>query len=379
MRQGDWKVTVTIWQGREAVRIRPGYSEEAFGLAVDIGTTSIAMHLCDLRTGAVLATVSRMNPQVAYGEDLMSRVSYCDDNGPAGLATLHNALIGALNELAVQAAAEAGITPAAITDIVLVGNSVMHHILLNIPPHELGQSPFAPAISDAVDIKARDLGLMLAQGAQAHILPLEAGHVGADNVAVILAEEPDKAPEDEIWLIIDVGTNGEILLGNRRQLYSASSPTGPAFEGAQIRHGMRAAPGAIERVRIDPETLDVRVKVIGREEWSDAWAGERGSGGDRERGREGEREQGRGGEGGWRMANGERPMVNRDHKSQIANQKSKIANHRLRHLRLRHHRSGGRAVHGGRAGAGWAVRTGDSQPTAELGGRQGSFRAGLAP
>ncbi len=277
VRQGDWKVTVTIWQGREAVRIRPGYSEEAFGLAVDIGTTSIALHLCDLRTGAVLATVSRMNPQVAYGEDLMSRVSYCDDNGAAGLATLHGALVDALNALAAQAAAEAGIGTSAITDIVLVGNSVMHHILLNIPPHELGQSPFAPAISDAVDIKARDLGLMLALGAQAHILPLEAGHVGADNVAVILAEEPDQAPEDEIWLIIDVGTNGEILLGNRRQLYSASSPTGPAFEGAQIRHGMRAAPGAIERVRIDPETLDVRFKVIGREAWSDAWVGERGS------------------------------------------------------------------------------------------------------
>ncbi len=280
LRRGDWKVTVTVWQGREAVRVQPGYVEEAFGLAVDVGTTTVAMHLCDLRTGQVLATVSRMNPQVAYGEDLMSRVSYCDDNGPAGLATLHNAIIGALNELAVQAAAEAGVTADAITEIVLVGNSVMHHILLNIPPHQLGQSPFAPAISDAVDIKARDLGLKLAPGAQAHILPLEAGHVGADNVAVILAEEPDKAPEDEIWLIVDVGTNGEILLGNRRELYSASSPTGPAFEGAQIRHGMRAAPGAIERVRIDPDTLEVRFKVIGREEWSDAWGVETRGGGD---------------------------------------------------------------------------------------------------
>ena len=231
------------------------------------------MHLCDLRTGAVLATASRMNPQVAYGEDLMSRVSYCDDR-PDGLATLHGAIIAALNELAAQAAAEAGITTDAITDIVLVGNTVMHHILLNIPPRELGQSPFGPAISDAVDIKARDLGLKLAPGAQAHVLPVEAGHVGADNVGVILAEEPDKAPADEVWLIVDVGTNGELLLGNREQLFSASSPTGPAFEGAQIRHGMRAAPGAIERVRVDPETLDVRFKVIGRDEWSDAWDAE---------------------------------------------------------------------------------------------------------
>ncbi len=131
--------------------------------------------------------------------------------------------------------------------------------------------PFGPAISDAVDIKARDLGLRLAPGAQAHVLPLEAGHVGADNVGVILAEEPDKAPADEIWLIVDVGTNGEILLGNSTELYSASSPTGPAFEGAQIRHGMRAAPGAIERIRIDPETLECRFKVIGRDAWNDEW------------------------------------------------------------------------------------------------------------
>lgn len=270
VRAGDWKVTATVWQEREVLRLQPGYAEEAYGLAVDIGTTTVAMHLCDLRTGAVLATASRMNPQVAYGEDLMSRVSYCD-NRADGLATLHDAIIAALNELAAEAADEAGINPDAITEIVLVGNSVMHHILLNISPAELGQSPFGPAISDAVDIKARDLGLKLAAGAQAHVLPLEAGHVGADNVAVILAEEPDKAPADEVWLIVDVGTNGELLLGNRERLFSASSPTGPAFEGAQIRHGMRAAPGAIERVRVDPETLDVRFKVIARDEWSDAW------------------------------------------------------------------------------------------------------------
>jgi uncharacterized 2Fe-2S/4Fe-4S cluster protein (DUF4445 family) len=273
VRQGKWGVTVTVWQDCEAVRVQPGYVEEAFGLAVDIGSTTVAMHLCDLRTGAVLATASRMNPQVAYGEDLMSRVSYCDDR-PDGLATLHGVIIAALNELAAQAAAEAGITTDAITDIVLVGNTVMHHILLNVPPRELGQSPFGPAISDAVDIKARDLGLKLAPGAQAHVLPVEAGHVGSDNVGVILAEEPDKAPSDEVWLIVDVGTNGELLLGNRDQLFSASSPTGPAFEGAQIRHGMRAAPGAIERVRVDPATLDVRIKVIGRDEWSDAWDAE---------------------------------------------------------------------------------------------------------
>jgi uncharacterized 2Fe-2S/4Fe-4S cluster protein (DUF4445 family) len=270
LHKGARKATVTVWQGREVVRVQPGYDESAYGLAVDIGTTTIALHLCDLRSGAVLATTSQMNPQVAYGEDLMSRVSYCD-NREDGLPTLHGAVIDALNALAIEAATDAGITVDAITDAVLVGNSVMHHILLNIPPRELGQSPFAPAISDAVDIKARDLGLALAPGAWVHVLPVEAGHVGADNVAVILAEEPHNAPADQVWLIIDVGTNGELLLGNRERVYSASSPTGPAFEGAQIRHGMRAAPGAIERIRIDPETLDVNFKVIGREVWSRDW------------------------------------------------------------------------------------------------------------
>jgi uncharacterized 2Fe-2S/4Fe-4S cluster protein (DUF4445 family) len=270
LRADDWKATVTVWQDREVIRVQPGYVEELYGLAVDIGTTTVAMHLCDLRTGAVLATVSRMNPQVAYGEDLMSRVSYADNNSD-GLAAMHDVIIKALNDLAAEAAAEAGIPPDAITDIVLVGNSVMHHILLGIDPTELGQSPFGPAISDSVDIKARDLGLRLSTGARAHVLPLEAGHVGADNVGVILADEPHKAPSDEIWLIVDVGTNGEILLGNRDALYSASSPTGPAFEGAQIRHGMRAAPGAIERVRIDPVTLGVSFKVIGRDAWSEEW------------------------------------------------------------------------------------------------------------
>ena len=230
VRQGKWGVTVTVWQDREAVRVQPGYVEEAFGLAVDIGSTTVAMHLCDLRTGAIVATASRMNPQVAYGEDLMSRVSYCDDR-PDGLATLHGAIIAALNELAAQAAAEAGITTDAITDIVLVGNTVMHHILLNVPPRELGQSPFGPAISDAVDIKARDLGLKLAPGAQAHVLPVEAGHVGSDNVGVILAEEPDKAPSDEVWLIVDVGTNGELAVGQPGSAFLGVQPDRPRVRG----------------------------------------------------------------------------------------------------------------------------------------------------
>jgi uncharacterized 2Fe-2S/4Fe-4S cluster protein (DUF4445 family) len=205
-----------------------------------------------------------MNPQISYGEDLMSRVSYVMEYAN-GLAMLHNAVIQALNGLIEDAAAEAGLAPEDVVDLVVVGNTIMHHIFLGIDPRELGGAPFAPAIKEPVDVKARDLGLHVHRGAMVFMPPVEAGYVGADNVAAVIAEEPHQ--RDAVTLLIDVGTNGEIVLGNRQLLLSASSPTGPAFEGAQVRHGMRAAPGAIERVRIDPATLAVSFKVIGREEW----------------------------------------------------------------------------------------------------------------
>ena len=264
LRQGNFAVTVVVWQDREVLRVQPGYAEGIYGLAVDIGSTTVVAHLCDLRTGAVLATEAAMNPQVRYGEDLMSRVSYANGE-PQGLSRMHRAVIRTLNELAEKAAAAAGLTSDDILDAVVVGNPVMHHIFLNIHPRELGGAPFAPALSSALDIKARDLGLTFHPAAQLHTLPLIAGHVGADNVAVQLAEAPDE--QDEVTLIVDVGTNAEIVLGNRRRLLAASSPTGPAFEGAQITHGQRAAPGAIERVRIDPATLEPRFKVIGYDDW----------------------------------------------------------------------------------------------------------------
>jgi len=257
-------VTATLWRDREVLHVQPGYHERAYGVAVDVGTTTIAAHLAELRTGQVLATESCMNPQISYGEDLLSRVSYVMEH-PDGLATLHSALIDALNGLIEAATAAAGLRSDDVSDLVLVGNTIMHHILLGIDPRELGGAPFAPAIKEAVEIKARDLGLHVGRGATVYVPPVEAGYVGADNVAAIVAEEPHQ--RDEITLLIDVGTNGEIVLGNRQRLFSASSPTGPAFEGAQVRHGMRAAPGAIERVRIDPATLAVQYRVIGREGW----------------------------------------------------------------------------------------------------------------
>ncbi len=270
LRKGQRGITCTVWQGREVIRVQPGYHEGAYGLAVDVGTTTVAAYLCDLRSGAVLATEAIMNPQVTYGEDLMSRVSYAMSERD-GLARMNQAIIASLNDLAGRTARAAGISPEDITEIVLVGNTVMHHILLGIDPRELGGMPFPAAVHGPIDCKARDLGLSLAPGAMAHVLPIEAGYVGADNVGVILAEEPHKVPADEIVLIIDVGTNGELLLGNSEHLLCCSSPTGPAFEGAQIVHGMRAAPGAIERVRVDPTTLEVRFRVIGEPRWSDEW------------------------------------------------------------------------------------------------------------
>lgn len=268
LRKQGWGVTVTLWQERQVIDVQSGYQEGIYGLAVDIGSTTVAGHLCDLRTGEVLATESVMNPQVTYGEDLMSRISYAVEHDD-GLTKMHKAILQALNNLASKAASQAEISPRLIHEAVLVGNTTMIHILLGIHPLELGGAPFALANRDGMDVRATELGLRLHPGAFVHILPAEAGHVGADNVGALLAEEPYK--DKEITLMVDVGTNAEIILGNKEWMFSASSPTGPAFEGAQIQHGMRAAPGAIERVRIDPLTLEPRFRLIGEDRWSNEW------------------------------------------------------------------------------------------------------------
>ncbi|MFN8469385.1 MAG: ASKHA domain-containing protein [Caldilineaceae bacterium] len=268
LRQGNWGVTVVVWNDREVLDIKPGYVEGIYGIAVDVGSTTVAAYLCDLRTGVVLATESTMNPQISFGEDLMSRVSYAMMNED-GTEKMHDAIIKALNKLIAQAAYSVGLRARDIYEIVAVGNTTMVHLLLDIDPRELGGAPFALANRDAMDVKARDLGLKLHPAAYLHVLPSEAGHVGADNVGVLIAEEPHR--QQEIELIVDVGTNAEIVLGNDQWLLSASSPTGPAFEGAQISAGMRAAPGAIERVRIDRTTGSANFRVIGEARWSDEW------------------------------------------------------------------------------------------------------------
>ncbi len=269
LRQGKWEVTVTVWNDHEVMRVQPGYEEGTYGFAVDLGTTTVAGHLVNLRTGEILTTEAMMNPQTTYGEDLMSRISYGMMNGD-GVAKMHQAIIEALSKLARRAARAAKLQPEDVVELVIVGNTVMIALLLGVDPVELGGAPFALVTHDAMDIKARDLGIKVHPGANVHILPAEAGHVGADNMGVVIAESPHI--QDEIMLIVDIGTNAEILVGNKEHLLSASSPTGPAFEGGEITHGMRAAAGAIEKVRIDRTTLTPRFKVIGEERWSDEMA-----------------------------------------------------------------------------------------------------------
>jgi uncharacterized 2Fe-2S/4Fe-4S cluster protein (DUF4445 family) len=266
LRQGKWAVTVAVHARRQIVALWPGLHDRAFGLAVDVGSTTIAMHLCDLMTGNVLATSGGMNPQIRFGEDLMSRVSYSMMN-PGGAKQMTAAVRAALNELATQVAQQAGVEREEILEAAIVGNPIMHHLVLGIDPIELGGAPFALCIDESLTLKAAQLDLRLHPNARVYVLPCIAGHVGADTAGVILAERPDL--RSELSLLVDVGTNAEIVLGNRERLLACSSPTGPAFEGAQISGGQRAAPGAIERVRIDPQTLEPRFRVIGSELWSD--------------------------------------------------------------------------------------------------------------
>lgn len=266
LRKGGWKVTVAVRGERDVVAVFPGFREAAHGLAVDVGSTTIAAHLCDLVSGEVVASAGVMNPQIRFGEDLMSRVSYVMMH-PGGEVELTEAVRGALTTLVESVTSEAGLTPADVLDMTLVGNPIMHHLVFGLDPTELGGAPFALTVDGGLTVPARDIGLRLAPGATVYALPLIAGHVGADTAGMVLAEGPHLG--DEVRLLVDVGTNAEIVLGNRHRLLACSSPTGPAFEGAQISSGQRAAPGAIERVRIDPVTLEPRFKVIGCDLWSD--------------------------------------------------------------------------------------------------------------
>jgi uncharacterized 2Fe-2S/4Fe-4S cluster protein (DUF4445 family) len=263
---GKWAVTVAVHAGKTITGVWPGLHDTAYGVAIDVGSTTIAGHLANIGDGAVLASAGVMNPQIRFGEDLMSRVSYAMMNAD-GATEMTAAVRSALNGLLAQLAMRAGIKRDAILELAIVGNPIMHHLVLGIDPVPLGSAPFALATDRAVTVRAAELDLVTHPGARVYVLPCIAGHVGADTAGVILAETPHES--EVVELVVDVGTNAEIVLGNRDFLLAASSPTGPAFEGAQISSGQRAAPGAIERVRIARTTLEPRFRVIGSELWSD--------------------------------------------------------------------------------------------------------------
>ena len=271
LRRGNWGITVLLYYKEntvpEIVDIHSGYSEiPAFGVAIDLGSTSIAATLCDLNSGKIVGSMGIMNPQIRYGEDVMSRVSYCMME-EKGLATLNNSVIQGINELTRKIAEKHGIKLDSVFEIVFVANPIMHHLLLGIDPKELGQAPFPLALSDSLTIKSKDIGIILNPESYVYTVPCIGGHVGADAASVLIAEQPEKL-KDTTTLLIDIGTNAEILLAKGEEIFACSCPTGPALEGAQISAGQRAAPGAIERVRIDPITKEPRFKVIGCEQWS---------------------------------------------------------------------------------------------------------------
>ena len=263
--QGARRLTVAVYKNHSIIAAWPGLHQGAFGVAVDVGSTTVAAHLCDLSDGSVVASASLMNPQIRFGEDLMSRVSYVMMH-PEGAEEMTKAIREALNKLFVQLVGDASAEISDILEVTLVANPIMHHLVLGINPVALGTAPFALTTDAAVDTRAVELGLAINPGGRVYVLPCIAGHVGADTAGVILSESPQD--QDLMTLLVDVGTNAEIVLGNKQRLLACSSPTGPAFEGAQISSGQRAAAGAIERVRIDAQTLEPRFKVIGADCWS---------------------------------------------------------------------------------------------------------------
>jgi uncharacterized 2Fe-2S/4Fe-4S cluster protein (DUF4445 family) len=256
---------LSVWMNKEIIRVSSGTGAGLYGLALDVGTTTLALYLCSLETGKILTSASATNPQTIFGEDIMSRIAYAVHHRGEGLKRMQRELINTVNAMIREVTEGRRVTRDDIADMTVVGNTVMHHIFLGLPPDRLGYWPFTPMVENSINIKARDLGLDMLPAAYVHVLPVEAGFVGADNVAVLIAEEPYK--RDEFSLVIDIGTNGELALGNRSRLLSCSCATGPALEGAEIMYGMRAAPGAIEKVRISPESFDVDYKVIGNDTW----------------------------------------------------------------------------------------------------------------
>ncbi|MEM4520717.1 MAG: ASKHA domain-containing protein [Candidatus Bathyarchaeia archaeon] len=260
LREADWKATVVIWNNRFIISVEPGdTTNRIFGCAVDIGTTKIAGYLLSLNSGLLLAVDSLMNPQSAYGEDVISRITYAS-KGAKELNTLQKTVVDGINKILESLMDKTGVRSDEIYEMTVVGNTAMHHIFLGINPKYVALAPYPPVIRGSVNVKARDVGVKINPNGNVHMLPVIGGFVGADAVAVILATKLYEA--DDICMALDIGTNTEVILGNKELLMAASCASGPAFEGAHIKYGMRAATGAIENIKIDPETLEVEYKTI---------------------------------------------------------------------------------------------------------------------
>jgi uncharacterized 2Fe-2S/4Fe-4S cluster protein (DUF4445 family) len=257
LRQKDFAVTATLID-RTVVALEPGdTTERCFGVAFDIGTTTVVGTLVDLRTGMDVAVASLVNPQTSYGDDVISRIKRCRDEAD-GLRQLHDAILKAVNAITREVAHKAGVDRHDICEAVFAGNTTMEEILCGIDPLALGQIPFVPAFRNTVSMRAADFGLDVCPGAKVSVFPQIGGFVGGDTVAGVVATRLDQTHEPT--LLVDVGTNGEIVLAHKGRLMATSVAAGPAFEGARIVHGMRASKGAIEKVVADG---DIELNVIG--------------------------------------------------------------------------------------------------------------------
>jgi len=262
LRRGKWRVSVVLWRDEEIISVEHDSSPELYGFAVDIGTTKLAGYLVDLKSGKVVATASMMNPQITYGEDVITRIKFAMEN-EENLKVMNRSVIEGINKMISEACEKAQVSQQRIYDMTVAGNTAMHHIFLGIPPNYVALIPYPAALQSPIDVKARELGVKINSGAYVHALPAIAGFVGGDAVADVLATEIYRA--DEVSMLIDIGTNTEIVLGNRENLTACSCASGPAFEGAHIKHGMRAVSGAIEHIWIDPETFEAGYRTIGDE------------------------------------------------------------------------------------------------------------------
>ena len=256
IRDGEWTVSVAVWNGKRTLSVEPGVVRHAYGVAVDVGTTKIAGYLLNLRNGEVIGKEAIVNPQIKYGEDVVSRISYATD-ADKNLERLQTSVIDAVEQIIKDTCAEAGVETRHIYEIVVVGNTVMQHLLLGVSPKYVGRSPYC-AVLGSGDFRASDIGLKA--NANLHTIPVIGGFVGGDHVSAILATKMNES--EEMSMLMDIGTNTEIAIGNKEDMISCSCASGPAFEGFYIKHGMRASSGAIEHVEINPETFEVRYRTI---------------------------------------------------------------------------------------------------------------------